>query len=139
MKVFLAQGDDATGFAMMVHALIADNVSRWSWPRLMAMAFRGCVVLRARDEDSVLDVLVKRDGKGILVADVHIPLDCPVVAAPYDTWTRLTAVPFRGPVPAFWKRETLDMVLDVAKGTIRISGPSHLLRILFLLGMTQIT
>lgn len=134
-------GDDPSGFALMVHGLLKDNIERQAWARHLARFFRGCAILRAEDKDSSVDVLVRRDMEGILVMDLDVPDKCPVISASYDTWTELAAVPFWGPIPALWKGPTLRMLKQLLRKEIRLSGvmPFHLWKVLALLGMTTLS
>ena len=134
-------GEDPSGFAQMVHGLISDNVEHQPWARRMARMFRGCVILRAEDKDSSVDVLIRRDMEGLLIMDLNAPNKCPIVSAAYDTWIELAAIPFWGPIPALWKGPTLKMLKQLLRKDIRLSGvwPFHLWKVLALLGMTTLS
>ena len=134
-------GEDPSGFAQMIHGLIEDNIKNRPWARHMARLFRGCAILRAEDEDSSVEVLIRRDIEGILVMDLNTPNKCLTISASYETWTELAAIPFWGPIPALWKRPTQAMLRQVLHRDIRFSRvwPFHLWKVLALLGMTTLS
>lgn len=100
-RVTLVAGEDASGLACMLAALLEDNLRDFRARRFVASHTRGDVVLRASDRDLAVTLSFRRGE--IRIAEGQVP-DAPVLAGDWLELTRLCSGR-RSPVAAVAARE----------------------------------